>query len=277
VFKKITFLKGRGKYIIPFTLSGAFGLITIYAIGGGHSFIDTLATHGTGNISVVSVFGLNIIASLVVIVIIRFISMSMYMSCGVPCGVFIPMLAVGAGIGAILALLFEGVGLDAAYSDYLVIICMAVFFTTFVRAPITGIFMVFELTGQFKNFLPALIGITIGYLVSEICRLQPGYEKLLSMFVEEEGFLKNVHKAKVEVTIQKGSGADGGKIRKIIWPAHGLVVEIEKLDGTKIVPDGQTILTAGEKITFECDTGNEEELMEYLYDIVGTPPKDTTK
>jgi H+/Cl- antiporter ClcA len=273
LFKKIKFFKNTGKFIIPFVISGAFGLITLYSIGGGHSFIDALATGGTGNINVTTIFGTTVVASLVIIVIIRFISMLLYMSCGVPCGVFIPMLAVGAGLGGILSLLFQRIGFNPAYSDYLVIICMAVFFTTFVRAPITGICMIFELTGQLKNFLPALLGITIGYVVSEMCRLQPGYEKLLAMFVDEEGFLKNVKKARVSVTIQKGSQADGGNVRKIIWPAHGLIVGVTRQNGQTFIPDGQTILSAGEVIEFECDTADESQLMDYLYEIVGKPPK----
>jgi H+/Cl- antiporter ClcA len=271
LFKKVTFFKGTGKFIIPFVLAGAFGLITLYSIGGGHSFIDALSTGGSGEINIERVFGLGVCASLVIIVIIRFISMVVYMGCGVPCGVFIPMLAVGAGLGAILSLAFRGIGFEGIYSDYLVIICMAVFFTTFVRAPITGICMVFELTGQFQNFLPALLGITIGYAVSEMCRLQPGYEKLLSMFVEEEGYLKNVRKVHVSVTIQSGSQADGGKVRKIIWPAHGLIVGVTGPDGKTLIPDGTTTLTAGDVIQFECDTSDEKQLMEYLYEIVGKP------
>ena len=38
--------------------------------------------------------GLGIAASLVIIVIIRFITAVLTMGCGVPCGVFIPMLAI---------------------------------------------------------------------------------------------------------------------------------------------------------------------------------------
>jgi H+/Cl- antiporter ClcA len=271
LFKKITFFKGTGKYIIPFTLSGAFGLITFYAMGGGHSFIDAIATGGNGGVTIASVFGLSVIASLIIIVILRFISMTMMMSCGVPCGVFIPMLAVGAGIGAILSIIFESWGFNGQYTDYLIIICMAVFFTTFVRAPITGICMVFELTGEFSNFLPALIGIVIGYGVSELFRMQPGYEKCLEMFIEEEGIKKNFKKMRVEVTIQHGSQADGGRVRKIIWPVNGLVVDVRRPDGSTLVPDGETILAADEVITFECETSSEEKLKDYLYEIVGKP------
>lgn len=270
-FKKITFFKGAGKFIIPFALAGAFGLITPYSIGGGHSFIHDISTGGTGNITIQSVFGLGVAASLVVIVLIRFISMTVVSGCGVPVGAFIPMLAVGAGLGAVLAVAFQAMGMDAAFSDYLIIICMAAFFTCFVRAPITGICMIFELTGQFQNFLPAVLGIVIAYLVSELCRLQPGYEKCLSMFIEEEGYLKNAKKIRLRVKVCEGSQADGGKVRKIIWPANGLVVDVTKPDGSTAVPDGETMLYAGETITFECETGDEERLKEYLYEIVGRP------
>lgn len=34
-FKKITFFKGAGRYTIPFFVAGAFGLISVYAMGGG--------------------------------------------------------------------------------------------------------------------------------------------------------------------------------------------------------------------------------------------------
>jgi hypothetical protein len=243
-------------------------------MGGGHYFIDSLATGGTGNITFESLFGMSITATLVVIVIIRFISMTLYMSCGVPCGVFVPMLAVGAGVGAILSLLFMNVGMDGAYVDYLIIICMAVFFVTFVRAPITGICMIFEMTGQLQNFLPALLGITIGYIVSELARLRPGYEKLLDLFIEEEGLLKNNKKVRVTLTIQHHSGAADSSVRQISWPAHGLIVELKRIDGSTLVPDGQTVLYEGEQITFECETNNEKQLMEDLYDIVGKPPKE---
>lgn len=267
LFSKMTFLKGAGKFLVPFLLAGCFGLITEYSIGGGHSFISALASDGGG----VSVLGLDHLPSVAIITILRLTAMVAVMACGVPCGVFVPMLAVGAGIGALCSALFANIGFDPAYSDYLVIICMAAFFTAFVRAPLTGICMVFELTGQFENFLPALLGIVIGYVVSELCRLQPGYERLLSQFIESEKLNKNMRKVSVTALVLPGSQADGGKVRKIIWPANGLVTEVVKADGSVEVPDGATILSAGEKIVFECETDSEDKLREDLYEIVGDP------
>ncbi|MDE7082388.1 MAG: chloride channel protein [Clostridia bacterium] len=270
LFRKITFLKGVGKYIIPFVLAGAFGLITLYSLGGGHSFIDALSSNGEGEISV---FGIGLIASLVIIVVIRFITAVMTMGCGVPCGVFIPMLAIGAGLGAILSELFKMGGMDAVYSDYLIIICMAAFFTCIVKAPITGIVMVFELTGQFVNFLPALLGIAIGYLIGMVFKTEAIYEKNLEQYIADEKLYDKVEKVRLELKVMENSKADGAAVRKIVWPTNGLVVGVVKEDGSTTVADGETVLHAGEEIIFECETDDEKELLEYMYSIVGKQDK----
>ena len=274
VFKKITFFKGTGKFIIPFVVSGAFGLITVYAMGGGHNFIHSLATGGTGVFGDISVLGAGLICSLAVIVLLRFVMMTLYMSCGVPCGVFIPMLAVGAGLGALLSALFVQAGMEAAYVDYIVIISMSVFFTTFVRAPVTGLFMVFELTGQFTNLLPALLGVVIASLVAEVCRTEPGYENNLHAFIRDEGFADREKPVRLTVRVQPRSLADGGRINKLIWPSNGLVTAITGTDGAQIVPSGGTRMQAGQIIEFECTSADEREVEEYLFAIVGRPPED---
>lgn len=270
LFKKISFLKGIGKYMIPFVLAGAFGLITLYSTGGGHTFIDALSTGGGAHgMEVGQVFGIGLIASLVIIVIIRFITAVMTMGCGVPCGVFIPMLAIGAGLGAVLSLLFQMGGMDAKYSDYLIIICMAAFFTCIVKAPITGIVMVFELTGQFQNFLPALLGIAIGYLIGMLFKTEAIYEKNLEQYIADEKLYEKVKKVRLELKVTANSKADGAAVRKIVWPTNGLVVGVIKEDGVETVADGETVLHAGEGIIFECETDDEKELLEYMYSIVG--------
>ena len=273
LFKRVTFLKGAGKYIIPFTLAGAFGLITAYSMGGGHSFIEALGTNGTGAVSITEIFGISVVASIIIVVLFKFIAGVLAMSCGVPCGVFIPMLAIGAGVGAVLSLSFQKLGMSADFGDYLVIISMAVFFTTVVKAPITGIVMVFELTGQFTNFLPALIGIAVGYLIGMLFKTEAIYEKSLEGFIAEEKLYENIRKIRVSAVVQAHSRADGTNIRTIIWPTNGLVVQVITENGKVNVPDGETVMRAGETIVFECETDSEEELQEYIYGITGKPER----
>ncbi len=274
LFKKITFFKGAGKYIIPFMLAGAFGLITVYAMGGGHSFIEALGTHGTGEIQLERVFGLSVAASILIVFVFKYLAGVMAMGCGIPCGVFIPMLAMGAGLGGVLAIAFVAMGMDPTFCDYFTIICMAVFFTTIVRAPITGIVMVFELTGQFTNFLPVLLGVAIGYLISMLFKLEPIYEKNLDAFIVDEKLYANVRKERISLIVQPHSKAEMNKVRAIIWPTNGLVVEVVS-DGVTIVPDGEYVFKAGDTLIFECETDSLEELYVYLYEIVGKPQENS--
>lgn len=273
LFKKITFLKGVGKFIIPFVFAGAAGLVTVYSIGGGHDFIQSLASGGTGEIEIERIFGIGVAVSLLIVVIIRMITGVLSMGCGVPCGVFIPMLAIGAGAGALLSILFQKAGMDGVYSDYLVIICMASFFTCVVKAPITGIVMVFELTGQFRNFLPALIGIVIGYLIGMLFKTEAIYEKSLEQYIDDRKIKLNFVKERVRLLIHAHTKADGTPVRAVVWPTNGLVVELIHEDGSQTVPDGETVLHAGQEIVFECETDSRDELLEYLYELVGRPGK----
>lgn len=273
LFKKITFFKGVGKFIIPFVFAGAAGLVTVYSIGGGHDFIQSLASGGTGEIEIERIFGIGVAVSLLIVVIIRMITGVLSMGCGVPCGVFIPMLAIGAGAGALLSILFQKAGMDGVYSDYLVIICMASFFTCVVKAPITGIVMVFELTGQFRNFLPALIGIVIGYLIGMLFKTEAIYEKSLEQYIDDRKIKLNFVKERVRLLIHEHTKADGTPVRAVVWPTNGLVVELIHEDGSQTVPDGETVLHAGQEIVFECETDSRDELLEYLYELVGRPGK----
>ncbi len=179
------------------------------------------------------------------------------------------MLAIGAGIGAVLSVLFQSGGMGSEYGDYLVIICMAAFFTCIVKAPITGIVMVFELTGQFKNFLPAMIGVAVGYTVGALFRTEAIYEKNLSMFIQEEKIYEKIKKICISLTVQSGSKACGKPVRETVWPSNGLVVNRISPDGTHSVPDGESVLNAGDIIEFQCETDDEKELRDYLYAVVG--------
>ena len=124
---------------------------------------------------------------------------------------------------------------------------------------------------QFTNFLPVLIGVALGYLISMLFKVEPIYEKNLDMFIEEEKLYENVKKERISLTVQPHSKADGEKVRAIIWPTNGLVVEVTKPDGSVIVPDGEYVFSAGDRLIFECETDDVDELYSYMYGIVGKP------
>ncbi len=187
LFQKLTFFKGTGKYIIPFLLAGACGLVTAGVMGGGTELIASLGSGAAEPFSErFSVFGAPFVLSLVIILAMKFLVTTVNTASDLPCCASIPMMAMGAGMGALFSELFVRMGMDPALADPLIILCMVTFFATVVKAPITGILMVVELTWNFTFLLPAVLCVAVGYLVGDVFRTEPLYERLLGEIVARE-------------------------------------------------------------------------------------------
>ncbi|MDE7373072.1 MAG: ClC family H(+)/Cl(-) exchange transporter [Clostridia bacterium] len=266
LFSKITVLHGAIRMLIPFLFAGVVGLITVYAMGGGHTLIEALGTHGTdAEMSVKSIFGSPIVVTLIIVLVLRLLSTAINLGAGVPCGIFIPMLALGACIGALISKLCGVMGMNAIYSDCIVMISMATFFTAVVKAPLTSIVMVVELTWQFTLLVPVILGVSIGYMISEVFRLKPLYEAMLETFMDD-GKLK-LKRRTYSTTVEEGSIATGQAIRDILWPGNLLIRSIKR-DGVLIVPASDTVLLVGDEISAQAETTSLEILQHSVDEIV---------
>lgn len=267
---KATFLKGVGKMLIPFLCAGAFGLVTAYAMGGGHALIEAIGTEGGAHeMTLESVLSLPLLASLLVVLVFKLVATLLNVACGVPCGVFIPMLAIGATVGGVASILFiQYFGMDPAYGDLIVMICMATFFTCVVRAPITGIVMVVELTGNFTSLLPVTLGVAIGYMVGEIAGAEPLYEVLLSQIVKE---YESGHEKRVVsqvLVVEENSIAAGKSLKELLLPSGTGVKKLRR--GEKFfVLTADTVLRAGDEITVEARTSEPDDVIRELRLLTG--------
>jgi len=97
---------------------------------------------------------------------------------GIPGGIFAPSLATGAGFGATLAPLFEGVPATAV-----VILAMAGYFAGVVQTPITALVIVMEMTDNQTMLLPIMATAFLGYAVSRAVCPQPIYRALAASFL----------------------------------------------------------------------------------------------
>lgn len=98
---------------------------------------------------------------------------------GTPGGLFAPLLVLGAQMGlmfgAACAWLFPGLALTpAAFA----VVGMAAFFTGVVRAPLTGIVLITEMTAAFTLLLPMLGACFAAMLVPTLLRDAPIYDSL---------------------------------------------------------------------------------------------------
>lgn len=259
-----TFCKGLFRVGIPFLFAGAFGLISEYAMGGGHHFIEAVGSKGTFE----SIFSSPVWATLLIVVVLKMISTVINTGTGVPAGAFVPILSMGAGMGALLSMLCAKMGMDAAYSDALIMICMATFFATIVKSPITGIVMVVELTWDFTFLLPVVLAVAAGYLTGAIFRTEPIYDKLLDEMMEEHHKLHPVEKLITKVRVTERGHAAGRSLRDVLWPSGALVVKVVRGE-EEISPDGNTKIYSGDILVVKGKTSDRTEYLEALQKTVG--------
>lgn len=251
------------RLLLAFLLTGALGLIFTecfedgYAFlnTGGHSLIDLLCHSGL-KYSFFMLFG---------ILILRMILLLVCFNSGATGGLFIPMLAMGSLLGAMLGTLFVEMGMDSLYFPAVIVISMTTFFGASVRAPITAIVLVVELSGYHSDFLPVAISIFTAYLVAEILGNTPIYDSMVDRLVEQTA--GEVVKKDFVIAVENGTFAVGRQIKDIMWPAGALITQVVRESGESLVPDGKTTLQVGDKLTIavtSSDFNETEEFISYL-------------
>ncbi len=170
---------------------------------------------------------------------------------GVPGGILLPLLTLGALSGAIVAR--GGAFLFPVLEDLapsFVIIGMAAFFVAVVRSPLTGIVLLTEMTGRYQYMLPLLLTCIVAYMVAEACGSLPLYEALLQRYLHKEeqgGRTVSVWGgiAVVELVVESGSEASGRLVKDLQLPSDCLLVAVVR--GTREeIPRGGTPLHEGD-------------------------------
>jgi CIC family chloride channel protein len=96
-----------------------------------------------------------------------------------PGGLFAPLLVVGAQVGLLFGILCRLAFPDLNIQpEAFAVVGMAAFFTGVVRAPVTGILLVIEMTASFRMFLPMLGACFAAMLVAMLLRNPPIYDSL---------------------------------------------------------------------------------------------------
>lgn len=114
-------------------------------------------------------------------------------------GVFAPSLFVGALVGFVIAHAFNELGFSDVSEENFALLGMAGVMTAVMHAPLTGIFLIAELTGGYDLFLPLMIVSSVSYLTIIL------FEKhsIYSMRLAQKGELVTHHKDKAVLTLMK--------------------------------------------------------------------------
>lgn len=126
-----------------------------------------------------SVIGAETLSVLPLFFLLRFVLGTVSYAAGTPGGLFAPLLALGAQLGLFFGLLcrlaFPELDIQA---EGFAVVGMAAFFTGVVRAPLTGIVLVTEMTANATMLLPMLVACFPAMLVPTLLRDVPIYEAL---------------------------------------------------------------------------------------------------
>ncbi|TPK94731.1 chloride channel protein [Mesorhizobium sp. B2-4-12] len=109
----------------------------------------------------------------------KFLAGLLSMVSGIPGGIFAPSLAVGAGIGSSLGLLF-GASTGAA-----ALLGMAGYFAGVVQAPMTAFVIILEMTGNHDNVIALMLASMLGYGMARMISHEPLYHALSRVFIAE--------------------------------------------------------------------------------------------
>lgn len=150
--------------------------------------------------------------------------------------------------------------------EYFVLLSRAGYFTAIVRAPLTGIILIFEMTGSLSQLLSLSIISIIAYVTASLLKSAPIYESLLERLLQKRGIEpEGDERGKIlqEQVIMLGSELENRRIREIVWPKHCLLVAVKRGE-REFLPHGDTLLKASDMIVILTNEKNEAEVHDHL-------------
>jgi CIC family chloride channel protein len=217
---------------------GLIGWFQPILLGDGHRLLEGALTHSWTLYTLIGSF------------VVRFwMTMGSY-GCGAPGGIFAPLLVLGAqtglAVGTIAVYFAPSMSCD---STTFAVVGMAAYFTAIVRAPLTGIVLLVEMTGNYSLMLALLTGCLAAYAVADLLGDTPIYEALLErLMMRGEANAPLRETVLVEAALRPGARFSGKTLRELKLPEGCLLVSLRR--GVEdLVPTAGTLLREGDRIT----------------------------
>ena len=221
----------------PFVITAIVCLIDPVLFGSGQAMVAYAA-----DASICPTLGM-----LIFLYFVKVILLAMCFGSGLPGGCFQPLLGLGALAGNITAQF--GVLLGVIPVEMVLpisLIAMAGEFASAIRAPLTGVLLIAEITQLSSLLLPIGIVVLVSHLVAELLGVKPFYAALQERLAPDKNYCEiQTGNVLVEYCIEDNSVADGKQVGEIEWPADFLIVSVRRGDQEAItVPS--LVLRAGD-------------------------------
>lgn len=186
--------------------------------------------------------------ALLVLLAVKFVFSTASFGTTAPGGIFLPLLVLGAVTGGVYSRLLENLlGIDGKYIAAFVVLAMAGYFAAIVHAPVTGVVLITEMTGDFRSLLGLVMVSLIAFVISERLGTEPIYTQLMNRSSGKRYNVPKQRKSIIDDIVHPGSIMDGKRIMDMGLPLGALIVSVIR-EEQEFIPDGHTILRGGDVI-----------------------------
>ena len=250
------------RLVIIFGVTAVLGFWSADFIGSGHSLIEAI------------LHGKTLWYGLLLALFIRGVLMICANCEGVSGGIFVPNLAFGALIAALVSDGLIAAGLvDGSYYAILVVVGMASFLAASSRTPVTAIAFAAEALCVASNIIPVVFGVVVSYLIVEVSGRISFADAVIERRAEAARQGRDPVIVDTHMTVQKGSFADGMEIRDVLWPPTCVVLSMDrKLSDAPHHGSGE--VCAGDVLHLHYQTFEPAETLGILTAILGDQSED---
>ncbi|MCP0886336.1 chloride channel protein [Ligilactobacillus sp. WILCCON 0076] len=241
VYAMIRFIPRQFDSIIALVILLPIGIFFPSTLGGGNSLIVQLGNNVPSITILVGLF------------LLRLIFSTISYGSGVPGGIFLPILTLGAILGALFGQILHVLGILPEYLIInFIIYAMAGYFACISKAPFTAILLITEMVGSLLHLMPLAVVSIIAYAVVDLLRGQPIYESMLSKLHPNPEQIHGFYKDHLEIPVFAGSKLQGRQVRDIQWPKDCLLISIRRGENEQI-PHGDTLIRSGDTLIILTD------------------------
>ncbi|WP_420543223.1 ClC family H(+)/Cl(-) exchange transporter [Streptococcus equinus] len=226
---------------IPNYFYGIFAAVLIIPVG---YFYPQLLGGGNGLITSLTTSHLTL-AVVFLYFIIRFIWSALSYASGLPGGIFLPILTLGALLGFGFGLGINQLGFisTAALINFLVL-GMAGYFGAISKAPLTAMILVTEMVGDFRQLMTIAVVTLVAYIVMDLLKGEPIYEAMLAKLSIPKD-REVIEPTLIELTVSDKIA--GKRVRDLTLPKNVLITTQIHRQKSEVVR-GNTVLNAGDTI-----------------------------
>lgn len=248
------------KFVLVFMVSGVVALSIPEISDGGHFMMNML------DVAVPS------LGMLVLLLVLKYLFSMFSFSSGAPGGIFLPILVLGAYIGAIFgSVVVPAFGLQHDLIYKFIIISMAGFFAATVRSPITGVVLLAEMSGSTESLVAMIIVSLIAYVIPTLLGNEPIYESLYGRLLlnkNKEYVRKPSRHVLSEYIVPLDCNYINFKIKDIPFPKNAIVVSVIR-NGKYIIPTEDFNIRYSDQINILTDVNDYPFVREEIEDLFG--------